>query len=217
MSFSLLYRCISYLYPIPVEKGQDIRGKAVRLELCRGQLMLSTALAVYSYGTRYHPFRKPLAELGKELQGVKRFLLLGTGLGSALKILQEKHGVYPDSVLLDADPLMLQWSRHYMNLNQHNNVAWICKDAEQYVKETEERFDLIGLDIFTDMTPPLFTKSESFFRSLRNLMHPGGILVFNVFFSSLNEQQVVEDRLQRVFRSAFNIPHDRNAFYICRV
>jgi spermidine synthase len=216
MAFSLLHRGLSYLYPIPVEKGMDLRGKPVRLELYRDQLMLSTALAVYSYGTRYHPFQKPFAHLGHELQTVKRFLLLGTGLGSALQILQQKHGVFPEAILVDQDPLMLHWSKRYMSLNTRNNVEWICADAEEFVQEDEGQHDLIGLDIFCDMTPPQFVKTEAYYRALYRRLNPGGMLIFNVFFSSLNEQHLVETRLQEVFRSTLHIPHDRNSFYICR-
>jgi len=216
MQISLHQRALSYLYPVTLERKKDFLEKEHWLQLYRNQLMLCTPTAIYSYGTRYYPFAKPFEFLKSELMQVHRFLMLGTALGSGLKILQDQYACYPESTLVDINETLLNWSKEYMDLNKRNNVQWICSEASFFVEHCNETYDLIGLDIFIDMSVPHFVKSEAFLRQIKQLLNPEGYLIFNLMFNSQNEHLIMVERLHAVFNSAFEIPHDRNTFYICR-
>jgi SAM-dependent methyltransferase len=216
MKIPFYKRILSFLYPQLIEKQVDFLQHEHRVDLYKNQLLLSTSNAIYSYGTTYYPFDIPFRKIKKELPQVNRFLMLGTALGSGLKILQKKYNVFPRSVLVDINPLMLDMSKKYMDLNQQQNVEWHCAEAEFFIERCEAKFDLIGVDIFIDMNVPLFVKSEDFMKKVKRLLLPGGKVIFNLVFNSTNEKQIIENRLSTVFNNVIPIPHDRNQFYICQ-
>ena len=178
--------------------------------------MLSTPQAIYSWGLHYKPFLVPFKKLRKELPQVTDFLLLGTGLGSALSILQKKHGVFPNTVLVDSSQAILDLSQHYMALNKLNNVAWVCQDAMQYLQQQNKQFNLIGIDLFTDMQVNKQFKQEAFFKLIAIHLKPDGMAVFNYVFASSNDRDVVVKRLQQVFSEVTPINKGINTFIIAR-
>lgn len=216
MNFPLYKRLFSYVYPITIEKQKDFLQHEHKVDLYQNQLLLSTPSAIYSFGTRYYPFDIPFRKMKHELSSIHSFLMLGTALGSGLKILQSKYNQYPKSTLVDINPLLLDMSKKYMDLNTQNNVEWVCNDAESYMENCDSKFDLIGIDIFIDMNSPLFVKSENFMKNIKRHLTPDGRAIFNLIYNSKNERKIIEDRLTNVFDSVTPIPHDRNHFYICK-
>ena len=160
---SLRKKVLSYLYPVSIIEFSNEKHRKLILQLFCNQFMLSTQDAVYSFGTFYTPFRKSFALIKDDIQNCQRFLLLGTGLGSALKILQKKYQVYPDSVLVDNDKDILELSMKFMNLNERKNVSWIYNDAVTYLKSNMQVFDLIGVDLFRGTLLSNDFKQTSFF------------------------------------------------------
>jgi ubiquinone/menaquinone biosynthesis C-methylase UbiE len=216
MSISNFKRLASFFYPILIENKVDFFGKNHRMELYCNQYMLSTSNAIYSYGTKYYPFRKPFEKIKTDLQHVDSFLMLGTGLGSGLKILQDKFGHYPTTTLVDFNQTILDLSKQYMNLNSRQNVTWICDDAQHFILNCDKKFDMIGIDIFVDMSVPLFVKSASFMQKMHSLLNRNGHAIFNLLFASSNEEVIIKDRLNQTFSEVIHIKHDRNHFFICK-
>ena len=185
------------------------------VQLYCNQYMLVTPRAIYSYGTRYDPFRKPFSRIKDELEQVDHFLLLGTGLGSALKILQETYHVFPTSTLIDNDLDVLQFSSKYMNLNTAHNVKWICKDAVEYLTTSTTKYDLIGIDIFRDLVQPEFTTTGSFLALCAKALHPKGICLFNMILHEDNEIVDIERKLRRHFSKVTFLLDKVNTYFIC--
>ena len=216
MTIPLYKRIISFLFPVLLEKKNDFYGKEHKIELYQNQLMLSTSSAIYSFGVNYYPFTKSLKKIKKEIPFVTSFLLLGTGLGSALKILQENYQCYPKSTLVDFNQTLLDLSKELMELNAKQNVEWVCQEASFYIEQHLDQYDLIGIDIFVDMSVPLFVKSSEFISKIKKRLTPQGIALFNLTFTSSNEQLIVENRLKTTFNHVEPIKHNLNYFYICK-
>ncbi|MCC7028876.1 MAG: hypothetical protein IT257_01125 [Chitinophagaceae bacterium] len=208
-------KILSYLYPQTLKEISNTRHPQLKLQLFCNQLMLSTHEAVYSFGTFYTPFRKSFKSIKKELIHCRRFLLLGTGLGSALQILQRKHHIFPESVLVDNDQDILNLSMEYMQLNSKKNVTWLLSDAGVYMQQNIGTFDLIGVDIFRDTMIPKDFKQASFFELCKNKLNPGGHCIFNMILNSRNEQMIIRERLQQHFTSIHEIQFKVNTFYVC--
>ncbi len=187
------------------------------VQLYFNQFMLVTPRAIYSFGTRYAPFRKPFIRIKDELQRVNHFLLLGTGLGSALKILQDTYHVFPAATLIDNDLDVLRFSTKYMHLNKAQNVEWICKDAIEYLTVSSKKYDLIGVDIFRDLVQPEFTTTGAFFTLCARALNPKGICLFNMILHDDNEIVDVERKLKRHFSKVTFIIDKVNTYFICRV
>lgn len=206
----------SWLWPQNITKVQD-GAQHLQLDLYRNQYMLSTPQAIYSWGLHYKPFRIPFRKLKKEIPNIHHFLLLGTGLGSALSILQKQYGIYPKATLVDKSQTILDLSQHYMALNTHNNVQWVCNDAQDYLIGTNQTFDAIGVDIFTDMHVEHTFKQEAFYRLVASHLNPGGWAIFNNVFSSSNDRDIVLKRMQQAFGTVTPINKGINTFTIARL
>lgn len=206
----------SWLWPQPISQVHD-EGQLLQLDLFRNEYMLSTPQAIYSWGLHYKPFKVSFKKIKNDIPSIQSFLLLGTGLGSALSILQKKYKQFPEAVLVDKSQTILDLSQHYMALNTHQNVQWICSDAQTYLQNNPRKFDAIGVDIFTDMNVEHHFKQEAFYRSIAAHLNPGGIAIFNNVFSSRNERDIVIKRMQQAFDTVTPIHRGINTFTIARI
>lgn len=215
---SIIWQCkkyLSYLYPITIETKKDYKQRNLKLQLYCGQYLLSTAQAVYSYGTMYAPFRITFKKIKNHIPHIKTMLLLGTGLGSALKILQQKYNSYPQAFLIDIDKEAIYYSMKYMELNHKNNVQWILSDALQYIANSNMQYDLIAVDVFIDTLLPADYKNEAFFKQCYSHLTVNGMCIFNVILSTKSEISKVENALYAVFATVNKYTLGINTFYVC--
>lgn len=216
MKFQIFKKVLSFFYPVTIKTFSNEKHSKLILQLFCNQFMLSTHDAVYSFGTFYTPFRKSFASIKNEIRNCESFLLLGTGLGSALKILQKKYHVYPKSVLVDNDLDIIELSMKYMNLNSRKNVNWVYSDAVSYLQSADETFQIIGVDLFRDTVLMKDFKQASFFELCKSKLQKNGYCIFNMILNSSNEHEIIEERLSRYFSNVRTINFKVNTFYICK-
>ncbi|MBU3677291.1 MAG: hypothetical protein FGM54_08980, partial [Chitinophagaceae bacterium] len=102
-------------------------------------------------------------------------------------------------------------------LNTKGNVTWVCNDAMQFLNSTSAPFDLIGVDLFTNMQVEHQFKQEAFYRLIAAKMNPGGIAIFNNVFHSQNDRDIVLKRMNMVFNHVHPITKGINTFTIARI
>lgn len=185
------------------------------VQLYLGEILLLTPDAIYSYGNRYRPFSHSFARISDKLPSVQTFLLLGTGLGSALHILQQRYHCYPETTMVDYDDDVLKLSMKYGNLNTKQNVRWRCSDATQFLQQNSDKFDLIGVDLFRELVLPDFVTQTSFLMLCKNALSENGICMFNLIFNDDNEIITMEATLNTIFSSVQFIPDKVNTYFIC--
>lgn len=208
-------RLLSYLLPVTIEKTIGQKMTILMVQIYLGELLLVTPDAIYSYGKRYKPFRNTFAHIQSDLPFVRSFLLLGTGLGSALTLLQTKYNCFPESTLVDYDEDVLKLSIKYGNLNEKKNVSWVCADATQFLMKNNRQYDLLGVDLFRELTLPDFVTSADFIALCRKALTEKGICIFNLIFKDDNEILAVERKLQNHFSSVRFLPDKVNTYFIC--
>lgn len=208
-------RLLSYLIPITIEKTIGQHMTILLVQLYCGELLLLTPDAIYSYGLKYRPFRNTFSMIREELSSVKRFLLLGTGLGSALTLLQTKYRCFPESTLVDYDEDVLKLSIKYGNLNALHNVSWVCSDATQFLQTNNKQFDLVGVDLFRELVLPEFVTGDDFIALCRRALSEKGICIFNLIFKDDNEIVATEKKLKNQFTSVRFLPDKVNTYFIC--
>ncbi|MEZ5047540.1 MAG: hypothetical protein R2831_11165 [Chitinophagaceae bacterium] len=142
-------------------------------------------------------------------------LCLGAGLGSGLKILQEKYQVFPSATLVDIDQDVLAWSQEYMSLNTKQNVMWIQQDALEFLHTSETKYDLIMIDLFIDLKMPHFVKNEEFLDATLTQVQAKGVVIFNTVF----EQKIVQNRFENTLNQKFyqveKMYLKLNSIYVC--
>jgi hypothetical protein len=209
-------KLISYFFPLKLKEVTSVQNNLLRVYLFRNQMMLSCADAIYSQGISYEPFRLSFKKIKKEIPSINSFLLLGTGLGSALQILQNEYHHYPVTTLVDIDEDVLTLSKEFMALNTKNNVEWICEDALLFLQETTKTFDLIGVDVFKGTTVPFDIQTDYFISLTAKKLSRNGIIIFNFIAQNKTDGLLLEDKMQHKFKHIEIILHGLNKFYICK-
>jgi spermidine synthase len=116
----------------------------------------------------------------------EKVLIVGLGGGSMVHFLRH----YDPNVKVDVveiDPAIVKIAEKYFGVKSGGNVNIITKDAFDYFKNTEARYDVIYMDAFlkpsgaTDETGvPLRLKTIAFYKDLQKKLTPSGMVVFNI-------------------------------------
>src|ERR1044071_5243470 len=114
-SLSLGQKIQGILFPIRIRKSSSALNPVLELYYYQGRYMLATKDAIYSDGEKYRPLVKAfeLPLLKSALGRVRNVLVLGTGLASAVHILNAK-GFRPQFTLVEIDNLVLAWAREFL-------------------------------------------------------------------------------------------------------
>jgi spermidine synthase len=131
---------------------------------------------------------------------VKTVLVLGLGGGSVVDCLNQ---FWPEATItgIELDPLMIKLGKQYLHLNQAKNLHIIITDAFWWIKKNSHQFDLIIMDLFHGRAIPPQAKTISFFRLIKNSLHPNGIFIFNHLTKFTKKQEVTNTQalLKQVF------------------
>ncbi len=132
-------------------------------------------------------------------------LIIGGGDGGALEELL-KHPV-KSATLVDLDDQVIEVSKqHLKSINKgcfdDHRATVLVQDGVKFVETTEQRFDLVFLDLTDPETPagPLYTKE--FFNKCKKVLSPGGAIVLHLGAPFYEPEQITEmsDCLKKVFK-----------------
>lgn len=118
-----------------------------------------------------------------DLSGIKNpnVLILGFGGGTIASFLQEKYpGIEIDGV--DLDRQMIELGKAYLGFNEKGTKIYIG-DAFEFLKKTQNNYDLVIVDIFKEGTVPAYLKSVEFFKEVKKVLKKGGAVTVNRIFN----------------------------------
>ena len=191
-------RLLSYLYPVRLRKSKGGINPFLELYLYRNDLQLATPDALYSDGKRYRPLVATPKELDESLSSVHNVLVLGTGLGSAVRIMNAKDH-YPEFTLVDNDKVVLQWALEHLADNKRNKIKPVCADANDFVSTDTAEYDLVIVDIFMGRVVPGFVTSNEFLQKCRARLTSPGNLILNYIIISNSEWDRTKANFDKVF------------------
>ena len=177
--------------------------------------MLGTADAMYSDGHRYRPlvaaFTSPA--LKPYLQSVRKVLVLGTGLASAVHVLH-RYGYHPHFTLVEIDELVLEWSMEFLPADHLQHVSPVHADAFTFIAEDTGVYDLVIVDIFFGREVPERVTQQEFLQQCKARLGPKGRLVLNFMVNRPEEEAKVKTALKEVFTELTEISFGINKVYI---
>ncbi|MDP9472095.1 MAG: fused MFS/spermidine synthase [Chloroflexota bacterium] len=108
----------------------------------------------------------------------KSALLIGLAGGTVARQLTAAYGPIPiDGV--EIDPEIVRVGRKYFGMDEPNlNV--IVEDGRYFLRTTEQRYDLIGVDAYRQPYIPFQLTSREFFQEVSDRLTPAGVAVINV-------------------------------------
>jgi len=127
----------------------------------------------------------------------EKVLLLGFGGGSAAWVVRRR---FPKAKIkaVEIDPLILMLAKKYFRVKEIRNLSLVIADAAKWIKKSKEKFDLVLIDTYQGEKIPENCQTKEFFRSIKSLLSPRGIAIFNHLYSHQEKIQA-ENFRQRLF------------------
>lgn len=138
----------------------------------------------------------------------RNVLIVGGGdCGLAEEVL--KHSTVEKLVQVEIDASVLEFSRqHFSDFNEgvvdDPRFELVIADGMKFATETERRFDVVIVDSTDPHGPGAVLFSEEFYRNVRRMLTPGGILVTQNGVPFLQRDELVTsvERFTRIFKDA---------------
>lgn len=116
----------------------------------------------------------------------EQVLIVGLGGGSMVQFLKHHDPALRVDVI-EIDPEIVKIAKNYFGVESKDPVRIFTVDGFQYLKDTQESYDVIYMDAFlkpsadTDSTGvPLAMKTQQFLRDIQTKLKPEGLVVFNL-------------------------------------
>ncbi len=190
--------------PLTLEEAASHQNPELAVVLSKGRLQLLSGGAIYSWDDLYRNFLIAFDKLEIDERNVSDVLVLGLGLGSVPFMLEKVFRRNYHYTVVEWDETICELAARYTFSRMDSSVDIITADAEIFVEITEETYDMIVVDIFEDdITPPQFTTPD-FLESCKELLRPGGLLLFNrLHGDDPNIRRSTERFFERSFKKVF--------------
>ena len=169
---------LSYFWEMHIESSPSEHNPHLYVSLRRGRYQLCTAHAVYSYEDRYDNFVKSFNQLALEKRDIQNVLILGFGLGS-IPIILEKAGHDYHITAVEIDEEVLYLANKYAMHDIQSHIELICANAHAFVMQSQQKYDMICMDIFLDDVVPAVFEEQGFLQKLKEMLSKDGLLLYN--------------------------------------
>lgn len=196
-------RMLSHLMDIRLEQVRSDLHATLTVSLSRGRYQLSTPNAIYSYADLYDNFATVFTRFHWDALPGSEVLLLGMGLGSIPYMLERTFQKSFRYTAVELDEQVIRLLSKYVLDDLKSPVVTVHGDATEFVRMTEQHFDLICVDIFVDDVIPAEVRSRDFLADVHNRLSHNGIVLFNCL--SRTEADIGNTRqfLEKVFLVEF--------------
>jgi len=176
----MLYKLLSYIFPINLYKTDSEISGGLEISLHNGKMLLDSQNANYSYGSLQRILRFGLQKIGfKKICCMQNILILGVAGGSIIKTLTEEIGFQDKIKGVELDPKVIEIANKRFGLSKIKNLEIIIDDAQQFVKTEKTKYELVVIDIFQDVIMPSFLFERQFAKDINLLLSTKGIILFN--------------------------------------
>ncbi|MHA1539514.1 MAG: spermidine synthase [Alphaproteobacteria bacterium] len=131
----------------------------------------------------------------------QKALFLGVGGGIVLKMY---HHFYPDLKMtgVEIDPAVLKVAREVFDLKEEKGkLDLFVDDARHFVTQATEKYDIIIVDLYKDVSIPAHCATKEFAALLKSRLTEKGIVIVNVLGAA--RDTAFFKALQKTFQSAF--------------
>ncbi|MBK5214740.1 MAG: fused MFS/spermidine synthase [Flavobacteriaceae bacterium] len=183
-------KILSYFWPFTKRFSSEING-TLEVTYINGKKVLDTENANYSYGSLQKILEFGLTKV--DLKNVENLLLLGMGGGSIIHSLRNTFEYAENIVAVEIDPAVINLANKEFGITPSKKLQIIEEDAFQFVKNSNQKFQLIIIDLFIDTkVPPIFYGKE-FSRNIDQITQSGGDIIFNVGFNFEKDNSAVQE------------------------
>jgi spermidine synthase len=197
-----LDKLLSYLYPITVELTSSSLNPVLEVFYQDGQYQLNSANANYSYGGLFELFKLIFKEVFIDWPKIDNVLILGFGSGCVVPLIQ-KYRADCNIVGVEIDEKVIELGKKYFNVDKLVNTVVVCDSAISYVNSTQQKFDLVIIDVYIDTNVPAELESLEFLKSLNEKLNCNGIVIFNKLLYNKEVKNQIPS-IESVYREVFD-------------
>lgn len=183
-------KIISYLWPITQRFSSEING-TLEVTYINGKKVLDTANANYSYGSLQKILEYGLAKL--DFSKVENILVLGMGGGSVIHSLRNTFKYSKNILAVEIDPQIIRIAKEEFGITSSEKLQIIEGDALEFVKSSEEKFQLIIIDVFVDTLVPAAFFGKEFCGNIERLISSGGYFLLNAGLNLNREMETLKN------------------------
>ena len=188
---------------LQVERAESAYNPHLYVSLKQGRCQLSTARAVYSYGDLYSNFSRAFLAMDLDRLPIRNVLILGLGLGSIPRMLEKVFNKSYHYTAVEIDEAVIGLAGKYGLHDLESGFELFEADALLFINQCSEQFDMICMDVFLDDLIPDQFETLDFLERLRDLLSPGGVLLFNRLAASRTDQSRSRTFFTEKFQKAF--------------
>lgn len=203
MKQPLWKKYLSYFWEWPIETISSDKHEMLQVLLIQGQYQLVTPNAIYSYGSLYTNFLMAFNQLNAEDWPAKKVLVLGLGLGSIPQILEQKYQKQNTYTIVEFDEAVIELAHKYVLKHLTAPIEVIHADANVFLDQHQETYDLICMDIFFDDTIPSIFEKAPFLEKVKSLMKENTLFLYNRLAMLEQDRQKSQRYFEEVFLPAF--------------
>lgn len=184
----MLRKLLSFIFPLTILNQKSSISQSLEITWINGKLVLDSKNTNYSYGNLQRILRTGLKSIGfKKINKMNTILVLGVAGGSVIKTLVEEIHLKGKIIGVEIDKEVIAIANEYFHLDEIPNLEIIIDDAFEFVLKTNNKYDLIIIDIFQDTKMPNFLFETFFIERICFLLQSNGFILFNTMV--LNEKQ----------------------------
>lgn len=124
-------------------------------------------------------YTRSIAEVVADAPHKDRMLVLG---GGAFTLPQHFAKTYPSAKIdaVEIDPKLVDIAKEYFHYDAPQNVTIIADDARAYLGYTTTKYDIIVVDVYSDINVPFALATSEYTAVLKQALKPGGVVVANI-------------------------------------
>lgn len=173
-----LTNLLSFIYPLTRKIDSKYNGK-LELTTYMGKKVLDTTNTNYSYGSLQRIMRYSLNQIN--LNNINSVLILGMGGGSVIQTLREEKNFKGKITAVEIDPIIIQLAESEFGIKSNINTHIVQCDAALFITSSQEKFDLIIVDLFIDTIIPTKFLQMDFWKAI--IDHSTNEIIFNTLCS----------------------------------
>ena len=202
----MLKKLLSYFIPINIYKQNSSISKSLEITWNNGKLVLDSENTNYSYGNLQRILRKGLLTIGIErINTMNKILVLGVAGGSVIKTLVNEIKYNGKIIGVEIDENIIKIANDYFELNRMSNVEIIIDDAFNFVLKTNDKYNLIIIDIFQDIKMPDFLFETYFTERVCTLLESNGFILFNTMIINNNQKDINQEYIKSFDPTLFKV------------
>ncbi len=203
LNFPWYKKVQSYFYDVVIEQRSSAFNPEIILYLVRNRLQLCCGSAIYSFDDLYDNFGDCFQKINLSEKQNHTVLLLGFGIGSIPYILEKQHQKNWSYTAVEIDEEIIELAELYSIPRLSSYIQMICADAHVFIETTEEKYDLICMDVFKEDIVPDHLKSHHFIEQLKQTLSLNGLLIMNLMADSPASKKEADDFFEAVFKQVF--------------